>query len=497
MAAFPPDSPPIRRTAALLLLLMTSTVLAQGRGGPPGGPPEPPPIPDVDKESLIFEVPDKWYPYSRSTDNKDETFIFPTGQKPDNWKEAFRVEQFHSTLGVSKARQAFDHKTQANASSCNTHDVSVLRESDENGYSTMLWTESCETAPKKTTVMLNKVIVGAERLYIVSKIWTQSPKDSDLDRWRRRLDDVFVCDPNTGNNPCTFLRDRLEAGSAGGGRPPPAAVMAMNQPDRAPAPPPQMPVSDSTPDLITTYKIAGDNELQLHIFYPEQTAGDAAPGVLVYMHGGGLRRGSPTQGYEIADRFVPEGVAVVAVQYRLLDEAGTVTLDQIIADGKSSIRYLRTHADELNLDPKRIAMMGHSAGAYLTLSTAILTGLDEPSEDLTVSAMPDAIIPWSAMPRRQDAGGDTYATDLQLRTGLPPALFIHGSEDPIAPPDVARDFEQQYRAAGNNSAFHMIEGADHFFADAVQRSRVMQLISEFLAAKGYTTGGDSQQELAQ
>lgn len=494
MTTLPPDSPPVRRIAALLLLLTTSTVLAQGRGGPPGGPPEPPPVPDVDKESLIYDVPDKWYPYSRSTDDKDETFIFPTGQKPDSWKQAFRVEQFHSTLGVSDARQAFDHKTQANASSCNSHDVTVLRESDENGYSVMLWTESCETARKKTTVMLNKVIVGAERLYIVSKIWTRIPRDSDLDRWRRRLDDVFVCDPNTGNNPCTFLRNRQNAGSAGGGRPPPATIMAMGPPDLAPSPPPQMPLSDSTPDLITTYKIAGDSELQLHIFYPEQTAEDVAPGVLVYLHGGGLRRGSPTQGYEIADRFVPEGIAVVAVQYRLLDEAGTVTLDQIIADGKSSIRYLRAHADELHIDPKRVALMGHSAGAYLTLSTAILTGLDEPSEDLTISAMPDAIIPWSAIPRRREAGADAYATDSQLRAGLPPALFIHGSSDPIAAPEVALTFEQQYRAEGNDSAFHMIEGADHFFADAEQRSHVMRLISEFLSVNGFTSGGEHQQE---
>ena len=188
-----------------------------GMGGGTGGPPQPPPIPDVEVESLIFSVPDKWYPFSRSTENKDETYIFPTGDDPQDWKRAYRIEQFFTTLGFTEAKQVFDLKTQANSKSCQTHDVTREPDVLENGYSTAQWTETCGLADDETQVTMTKAIVGAERLYLVSMIWKDVPGRRDVEQWVRRFRQVFVCDPNTGTNPCQYPNGPESRGD--GGRP--------------------------------------------------------------------------------------------------------------------------------------------------------------------------------------------------------------------------------------------------------------------------------------
>jgi len=134
--------------------------------------------------------------------------MFPTGQKPEKWTRGFRVEQFHTNLGATSARQIYDMKIQASESACQSHEATPIREQPENGYSMTLWSEACEIDADKKTVTLIKVIVGNERLYVVSKIWKNTPKDWDVELWQRNLNDIFVCDPTSGQHPCNWLRSR-------------------------------------------------------------------------------------------------------------------------------------------------------------------------------------------------------------------------------------------------------------------------------------------------
>lgn len=130
------SSPALGILLLLSALVATNVALAQGPRG--GGPPPAPPVPDVDKESLIFSIPDKWYPFSRATANKDETFMFPTGQNPEDWVQSLRVEQYFSNLGVASAQQVYDMKISANADACDNHEVTPMRDQPENGYSMTL-----------------------------------------------------------------------------------------------------------------------------------------------------------------------------------------------------------------------------------------------------------------------------------------------------------------------------------------------------------------------
>ena len=92
-------------------------------------------------------------------------------------------------------------------------------------------------------------------------------------------------------------------------------------------------------------------------------AGAAKAPLLVFVHGGGWSIGDK-RGAEAAkaEHFTHEGWAFTSLNYRLVPGA---TVEQQAADIASALAWLRGHAAELGIDPDRIVLMGHSAGAHL------------------------------------------------------------------------------------------------------------------------------------
>jgi acetyl esterase/lipase len=65
------------------------------------------------------------------------------------------------------------------------------------------------------------------------------------------------------------------------------------------------------------------------------------------------------------DRYLEAGFIVVSIDYRLAPET---KLPAIVEDVEDAIRWVRSQSDELGIDPARLAVIGHSAGGYLTLT---------------------------------------------------------------------------------------------------------------------------------
>ena len=61
-------------------------------------------------------------------------------------------------------------------------------------------------------------------------------------------------------------------------------------------------------------------------------------------------------------------------------------------DGKSAVRWLRQHAAELGIDPKKLAAGTDSAGGHIAAATAFAKGFEEESEDKATSSRPDALV---------------------------------------------------------------------------------------------------------
>lgn len=107
---------------------------------------------------------------------------------------------------------------------------------------------------------------------------------------------------------------------------------------------------------------------QLDLYLPP--TGKDLP-VLVWFHGGGLTQGKKDDDFtaKIAQQFVQQGLAVVAVNYRLSPKA---TYPAYVEDAAASVAWVLAHAKEHRIDPKKIFVGGHSAGGYL----AALIGID-------------------------------------------------------------------------------------------------------------------------
>jgi Esterase/lipase len=256
------------------------------------------------------------------------------------------------------------------------------------------------------------------------------------------------------------------------------------------------------PDRTLVYKTANGVELRLHVFNPAGHDVSHPRPCIVLFHGGAFTRGDPSQFYPQAKHLAERGMVAVSAQYRLNKERAQI--DACIADAKSAIRWVRGHAAELGIDPAMIAAGGGSAGGHLATATAILEGFDDPSDDLTVSCIPNALILFNAVIDMSPDGygydravalmGDEWARispAQHLEKGLPPTLFLVGSEDRLIKPKVAKRIEAAAKAAGSRFELKVYEGAKHGFFNFGRNDEkdyyalTVAAMDEFLASLGY------------
>jgi len=141
--------------------------------------------------------------------------------------------------------------------------------------------------------------------------------------------------------------------------------------------------------------------------------------VVFWIHGGGWQTGDKTSVQLKPQAFMDKGFVFVATNYRLLPSVDMAT---IVRDIAKSLRWVHDHIAEHGGDPKRIFVMGHSAGAQL----AALICTDErylKAEGLSL-AITKGCVP---------VDGDTYDVPAMIETaetrnrvhGLPQPTFGH------------------------------------------------------------------------
>ena len=102
------------------------------------------------------------------------------------------------------------------------------------------------------------------------------------------------------------------------------------------------------------------NERQtLDVYAP--TEGDGHP-VVLWIHGGGWRRGDKANVQQKPQAFVDRGFVFVSTNYRFVPD---VTVEQQAGDIARAIRWIHDHAKDYGGSPDSIFIAGHSAGAHL------------------------------------------------------------------------------------------------------------------------------------
>lgn len=228
------------------------------------------------------------------------------------------------------------------------------------------------------------------------------------------------------------------------------------------------------------YKEVGGVKLSLHVFEPATGPQTGRPAI-VFFFGGGWTNGSPAQFEQHCRHLASRGVVAITADYRVASRHN-VKPTACVADAKSALRWVRTHATRLGIDPRRIAAGGGSAGGHLAAAIATLPDFDEPGEDLRVSCIPDACVLFNpALVLAPLAGltldglGDRVPAERlgtepsrispahHVSKGTPPTIIFHGQADTTVPYSTAEAYARVMRAAGNRCELVGYPGQPHGF----------------------------------
>jgi acetyl esterase/lipase len=225
--------------------------------------------------------------------------------------------------------------------------------------------------------------------------------------------------------------------------------------------------------------------LRFDHYRPLRATGPAP--VVVVVHGGAWMTGDPSQAAGNALHFARHGIATVSLSYRL---APAHRFPAPVDDIRHGLRWVRTHAAELGIDPDRMTLLGLSAGAHLALMAHVASALPEltptlPAElgnvpedvravmlhygpfDLTrARAFPDGIDPAGELlgPRRTDAAWVRLASPVNhAALARAPVLLIHGTADTVVSYRESVRMHDALVAAGKPAGLLLLEGAPHAF----------------------------------
>ena len=244
--------------------------------------------------------------------------------------------------------------------------------------------------------------------------------------------------------------------------------------------------------------------LKADIYLPEGEG--PFPGVLV-VHGGAWCMGTRMQLAGFAKLLARHDMVAVAISYRL---APRHKFPAQIEDCKAAVRWMRSTAGELKIDPERIGAFGYSAGAHLAtlLGTTDaddgLEGVADPSKhpDTRLQAVAGGGMPcdfrileldsprlsfWLGGTRREVGERYRQASPRAFATeDDPPMFFFHGEKDDLVPMLSPWAMCESLQEVGVEAELYVVPKIGHNFAvrdrTALEKSRVF--LAKTLEADG-------------
>jgi acetyl esterase/lipase len=247
------------------------------------------------------------------------------------------------------------------------------------------------------------------------------------------------------------------------------------------------------------YARAEAEALALDLFVPRQGAGPF-PGV-VFVSCGGWITGAKSQFWRQGAYLAERGVAAATTQCR---PAPATRFPAQLNDVVAAVRWLRSHASNYNIDPRRIAVAGASSGGHL----AALVGSNLWNGVEWSGAPPDArvqaavvfngvldvrafVIPSIVRTNLTTFLGSSLeqseATWLaaspahHVSAAAAPFLLLHGTDDAMVPYSQSVEMQRRLRVAGVKAELFTADGAAHgFFNQPPWYDSTVAAVAEFL-----------------
>jgi acetyl esterase/lipase len=216
----------------------------------------------------------------------------------------------------------------------------------------------------------------------------------------------------------------------------------------------------------------------IQLWKPEE--GKATGCAVVVCPGGGYGGLAMHEGPGTGEWLASNGMLAVVLRYRL----GPKYHHPVeLGDAQRAVRYTRAHAAEWKIDPKRIGILGYSAGGHLasTASTHYTDG-DPKSEDPIErqSSRPDfSILVYPVIKMGPGGhGGSTnnllgknpdpklleeLSNEKQVNAKTPPAFLVHGIDDKAVPVANSDDYVAAMKKAGVEVEYVRLDTGPHGF----------------------------------
>ena len=210
---------------------------------------------------------------------------------------------------------------------------------------------------------------------------------------------------------------------------------------------------------------------RLDLFVPPGAAGQRAPPLLVFIHGGYWQELSKDDSSFAAPDCVRQGIAFAALDYTL---APAATVQHMVDECTQALTWLQAHAGAWGFDPQRMAVAGSSAGAHLAAMAAmsanpaaaragnrccvraavLVSGIYE-LEPLVGTSINGAL----ALTAHT---AQAVSPALQPLAGFPPSIVCWGAVETAEFKRQGQDFSTRLRAAGCRCDMFEVPARNHF-----------------------------------
>lgn len=201
----------------------------------------------------------------------------------------------------------------------------------------------------------------------------------------------------------------------------------------------------------------------LYLTRSDSAGAAGGPAVVVFPGGGYRIVAIDLEGTEVCDWLNSIGINCVLLKYRVPDTGPFPKSEAALQDAQRAVGMVREHASEWHIDPKRVGVLGFSAGGHL--AAALSTHYDRrlyPTVDASdqQSCRPDfAIIIYPGYLAFSEKNFQ-FNPDIPVTSSTPPAFLVQAEDDPVHVENAVEYF-MELKKAGVPAELHTYAQGGH------------------------------------
>jgi acetyl esterase/lipase len=250
---------------------------------------------------------------------------------------------------------------------------------------------------------------------------------------------------------------------------------------------------DKTASFV--YHKTPDAELKLFVHYPaDWKASDRRPG-MVFFFGGGWTNGKVEQFQPQAEYFAGRGIVTARADYRVASRHKVTPVD-CVDDAQEAVRWMRTNATKLGVDPDKLIASGGSAGGHIAACTYFSSDFRHKDGDKFVSCKPNALVlfnpvlRFSGVPtleerlKKDEAAARRLSPTLFVSKEMAPTILFFGTTDKLLAQ--GEEFIAAAKKLGGVAELKTASGEGHgYFNRSPWRERTIADADAFLVERGF------------